>query len=126
MSNYGADMLVENMGFWESHLTWSEEKDCYDSIKVMGPDEYYANINNNYYTNYLLKAIRNMTLAFLEQCRTVYKNAFYKLTKRMMVTEDEIETWGTLVEKINLLEPKDGVLEQFEGYFALEDYIFTK
>lgn len=126
MINYGADMLIENMRFWESYLTWNEEKDCYDSIKVMGPDEYHANINNNYYTNYLFKAIGKMTLDFLEECRTVYKNAFYKITKRLMVTEEEIKTWNRLVEKIKLLEPKDGVLEQFEGYFDLEDYTFTE
>lgn len=126
MINYGADMLVENMRFWESHLTWDEDKGCYNSIKVMGPDEYHANINNNYYTNYLFKAIGKMTLDFLEECRSCYKNAFYKITRRLSVSENEMKTWSRLVEKINLLEAKDGVLEQYEGYFDLEDYTFTR
>ncbi len=124
--NYGADMLVENMRFWESHLIWDEDKGCYNSIKVMGPDEYHANINNNYYTNYLFKAIGKMTLDFLEECRSCYKNAFYKITRRLSVSENEMKTWSRLVEKINLLEAKDGVLEQYEGYFDLEDYTFTR
>lgn len=126
MINYGADMLVENMRFWESYLTWNEQKGCYDSIKVMGPDEYHADINNNYYTNYLFKAIGKMTLGFMEECRSVYKNAFYKIKKRLSVSEREMKTWERLIEKINLPETRDGVLEQYEGYFNLEDYTFTR
>lgn len=126
MINYGAEMLVENMRFWESYLVWNEERERYDSIKVMGPDEYHANIDNNYYTNYLFKAIGKKTMEFLEECRLVYKNAFYKITRRLSVSESEMQAWNRLVEKIYLPEPKDCVLEQYEGYFNLKDYKFTK
>lgn len=126
MINYGADMLIENMRFWQSYLTWNEERQCYDSIKVMGPDEYHANINNNFYTNYLFKVTSRMTLNFLDECRTIYKNAYYKISKRLGVTEDEINHWTDLSEKIRLPRIENGVLEQYEGYFDLEDYTFTK
>ncbi|MFA9462690.1 MAG: glycosyl hydrolase family 65 protein [Velocimicrobium sp.] len=126
MVNYGADMLVENMRFWESYLIWNENDQCYDSIKVMGPDEYHANINNNYYTNYLFKAISKMTLDFIEQCQKVYKNSYYKICKRLAITDSEKKTWKILSEKINLPRIQEGVLEQYEGYFDLEDYTFTK
>lgn len=126
MVNYGADMLVENMRFWDSYLVWNESRGKYDSLKVMGPDEYHANINNNYYTNYLFQAIANMTLNFLEECRLVNKNAFYKITRRLAVSESEMQQWRKLAEDIYLPDPKDGVLEQYEGYFKLKDYTFTK
>jgi kojibiose phosphorylase len=126
MINYGADMLVENMRFWDSYLVWNEKKGKYDSLKVMGPDEYHANINNNYYTNYLFKAIAKMTLSFLEECRSIYKNGFYKITRRLAVSESEILQWRKLAAEIYLPEPKEGVLEQYEDYFNLKDYTFTK
>ena len=126
MIHYGSDILVENMRFWESYLTWNEDKKGYESIKVMGPDEYHAHINNNYYTNYLFKAVGKLTLTFLDQCRSTYKNALYKITRRLSVSEKELTKWTEIVEKIYLPEAKDGVLEQYDGYFGLQDYTFAK
>ncbi|MGD0610330.1 MAG: glycosyl hydrolase family 65 protein [Anaerolineales bacterium] len=126
MVNYGADLVVENMRFWDSFLVWNAEKDRFDAIQVMGPDEYHANINNNYYTNYLLKAIAQKTTAFFNWCGEYNQNAYYKITRRLSVTTAELDQWREISEKICLMEPTDGVLEQFEGYFKLADYTFTK
>jgi kojibiose phosphorylase len=126
MVNYGADLIVENMRFWESFVVWNPAKGAYDANQVMGPDEYHANINNNYYTNYLLKRIAQKTVGFLDWCAANNKNVRYKIAKRRNLTDAEIEKWQEIADKIYLMEPKENVLEQFEGYFQLEDYVFTQ
>jgi kojibiose phosphorylase len=126
MLNYGADLIVENMRFWDSFLVWNEEKKAFDAVQVMGPDEYHANINNNYYTNYLLKVIAQKTVAFFAWCAEHSPNAHYKIAGRLAVTAAEVAMWRAISEKIYLMEPKEGILEQFEGYFNLEDYTFTQ
>jgi kojibiose phosphorylase len=126
MMNYGSEILVENMRFWESYLKWDEKNSAYNSIKVMGPDEYHANINNNYYTNYLFKSVGERTINFIEKCRTTYKNAYYKISKKSSLKESEIDKWKDMTGKIYLPEPRYGVLEQFEGYFDLKDYTVKK
>ncbi len=126
MCNYGADLLLENMRFWESYLVWNPRRNGFDAAPVMGPDEYHSNIRNNYYTNYLFQVIARKTLAFLDDCAEHRKNAHDKITRRLLLSETEVAKWRELAEKIYLMEPQDGVLEQFEGYFKLEDYVFTQ
>ena len=123
MINYGADMLIENMRFWDSFLVWNGGMDRYETRDVMGPDEYHTNTKNNYYTNYLLKQMAKKTVEFMEACRGTYKNAYYKITRRLALGEDEITRWENICEKIYLPQPVNNVLEQFEGFFKLKDYV---
>ena len=123
MTNYGADMMIENMRFFDSFLSYNKELDRYETHNVMGPDEYHANCNNNYYTNYLLKQIAKKTVDFLEECKNTYKNVFYKVSMRLFLNEDELIRWKDIYEKIYLMEPVDNVLEQSEGFFELKDYV---
>ena len=70
MIDYGAEMLIENLRFWASFLKYNKDIDRYETINIMGPDEYHANLNNNYYTNYLLGFIIRQSLAFLNVLRS--------------------------------------------------------
>ena len=88
----------------------------------MGPDEYHANLNNNYYTNYLLGFIIRQTLAFLHILGTKKPAAYRSIIKKLKVTPAELKKISDLNGKIYLPSPKDGVLEQFSGYFQLRDY----
>ena len=122
MIDYGAEMLIGNLRFWASFLKYNEEIGLYETINIMGPDEYHANLDNNYYTNYLLTFVIRESLAFLHVLKRKKKSAYNKITKKLKTSEAEIKRWEKLNGRIYLPEPKDGVLEQFSGYFKLRDY----
>ncbi len=122
MINYGAEMLIENLRFWASFLKYNKGIDRYETINIMGPDEYHANLNNNYYTNYLLGFIIRQSLVFLNVLRSKKPSAYRNITKKLKVAPAELNKWNDLNGKIYLPAPKDGVLEQFSGYFNLRDY----
>ena len=122
MIKYGAEMLIENLRFWASFLKYNKEIDRYETINIMGPDEYHANLNNNYYTNYLLGFIIRQSLAFLNVLRTKKAAAYKNIIKKLKVAPAELTKWNDLNGKIYLPPAKDGVLEQFSGYFNLRDY----
>jgi kojibiose phosphorylase len=122
MIKYGAEMLIENLRFWTSFLKYNSKIGRYETINIMGPDEYHANLNNNYYTNYLLGFIIRQSLAFLNVLRTKRPAVCKNITKKLKVAPAELTKWNDLNGKIYLPAPKDGVLEQFSGYFNLRDY----
>lgn len=57
----GRDIILKTAQFWASRAQWSEPKQAYEILDVIGPDEYKEHVNNNAYTNYM--AHFNMKLA---------------------------------------------------------------
>lgn len=49
------EVVMEAAKFWCSRSTYNREKDHYEILDVIGPDEYKEHVNNNAYTNYLAK-----------------------------------------------------------------------
>ncbi len=122
MLDYGAEILIENCRFWESKLEYNQKLDCYETLDIMGPDEYHAHAHNNYYTNYLLRFCLRETLRFFDGLKKKNPSAFRRLARRLKIRNAEFPRWRERAEKILLLEPKNGVLEQFSGYFRLRDH----
>lgn len=53
MESYGRKMLSSYALFWLSKMQLTDRG--YEILDVIGPDEYTEHVNNNYYTNYLVK-----------------------------------------------------------------------
>ncbi len=95
----GYDVLTECAKFYRSLLLKKCGGDKYEIRDVIGPDEYHERVNNNAYTNAM--------------ARFVFRAAAkYTGSQEYKALADEI-----YMPKIN----NDGVIEQFDGYFDLED-----
>lgn len=116
----GVRTIVECAKFYYSLLLHALTKDFYEIHDVIGPDEYHERINNNGYTNRMAKFT-------LEKAAEVVKKAEEKGTlpaeydARQLIAE-----FTDGAEKLFLPVPaKDAahkdVIEQFDGYFSLED-----
>lgn len=105
---YGIEMIMEAARFWASRVRKKEGR--YVIECVIGPDEFHVGVNNNAYTNFLAKW--NLELAY-----KVWKR--YKVAKEF-VSEEEAKRWKEIASKI-VIPKKNGVMEQFEGYFQLPD-----
>ena len=99
------ETLIECIKFYMSYGKRLEDGKIH-FFDVIGPDEYHERINDNAYTNYSIFNASRETLNLLSN-----GDYFY-------------EELRNFKNDIYLIEPRnDGVIEQFAGYFALEDVL---
>lgn len=118
----GAEILMETARFWMSRCQYVEEKDRYEIHKVTGPDEWHEPVDNNVYTNYLARWNLRYVIGLAEELEKNYSRDYQRISEKIGLTKEEIASWGQVQEKI-YLPKKEGapLLEQFEGYFDLEE-----
>lgn len=104
LSSGGAKVIYECARFYRSLLLKFANKDYYEIHDVIGPDEYHERVNNNAYTN--------------EMARFVLKTAV-KYARYMETDVSEFSHLSQQIRKPNV--NSDGVIEQFDGYFEMED-----
>jgi len=125
--DYGAEIFFETAKFWESRLEYNGHKDRYEINNVIGPDEFHEHVNNNAYTNYLARW--NLQKAY-EISNLLKQKDFIKydtLCNNLGLSEKDFNNWKEISEKIFI--PKfdnTELIEQFEGYFQLKDYVINE
>lgn len=123
----GAEILTETARFWASRCEYIAKKDRYEINQVTGPDEWHEPVNNNLYTNYLAKWNLRYVISLMEILEKEHKEEYHKLIEKTGLTKEEMKEWQMVHEKI-YLPRKEGtdLLEQFEGYFELENVTIEK
>jgi len=116
--DYGLEIMLEAARFWASRAVLNRGKKRYDIKRVIGPDEFHENVNNNAYTNFLAQ----WNLATAAKLCKVFQRAYPARVKALMakinVKASEITRWRQIAAQLFIPRAKDtGVIEQFEGYF---------
>ena len=96
MIDYGFEMLLETARFLIEALDY--KNGVYHLNGVTGPDEYTTVVDDNYYTNQMLKYHFKNTYDFYNE----YKNNLDKVNEKIEVTPEEIEKLLDVSNKINL------------------------
>ena len=125
--DYGAEMLLDMARFWASATTYDPALDRYGIHGVMGPDEYHdrypdadrPGLSNNAYTNVMAVWVLRRARAVLDLLPDAVG---HRLRDRLGLTEAEIAGWETISRRMRLVFHADGILSQFEGYEALEEF----
>ena len=117
MFRYGLEIMLDTSRFWSSRLEYNEEKDLYEINNVMGPDEYSEHVNNNAFTNYMVKWQLEKTLKFsrwiLENEEEVWSGVIAKLNYSM----NELDDWKEKAGKIFIpIDEDTGFIHQYEGF----------
>jgi beta-phosphoglucomutase family hydrolase len=126
MMKYGAEMLFEICRFWESKCDYDNEKKGYHISKVMGPDEFHeklpgekeGGLTDNAYTNIMVSWMMSKTNEFYELLAEAEKE---KLKNKYKISNEELERWKDISEHLLIRVNKDGIIEQFRGYFDLKE-----
>ncbi len=121
MEKCGLRIIIETARYWASRVEYDELRDAYVIRRVMGPDEYHAHVDNSFYTNVM--AGHNLRLAVRYYQLALNKPKWHAILAKLGVTEDEVEMWGMIADKIYIPRVDEGVYEEFEGYSKLEDYV---
>lgn len=121
--DYGAEIIFEVARFLYSHSYYKMDKDRFEFIRLLGPDEYHENIDNNAYTNYLSKRVLEIAIKIYYKMNRETKENLEKIMDKIALKEKEIIDWEKMKEKLYLPEinNKTELIEQFDGYFDHED-----
>jgi len=120
--DYGSEILFEVARFLHSRVHYNQYKDQYEIIRLLGPDEYHENVDNNAFTNYQTRYALKKALYFYYKMENEYPEKLKNLKEKIDLQESEVTAWQEIAEKIYLPEPDENLLiEQFDGYFDLED-----
>jgi trehalose/maltose hydrolase-like predicted phosphorylase/hydroxymethylpyrimidine pyrophosphatase-like HAD family hydrolase len=116
----GLEIMIETARFWASKVTL--ERDLYHILKVVGPDEYHHDVDDNTYTNWMVRLNLKHAYDFCNEVRESDKKVWNELVARIALKGDELKHWNDIVRRIYLPEPnQNGVIEQFRGFFDLKE-----
>lgn len=114
-------MVIECARMYRSLLIRYADKPYYEIHDVVGPDEYHERVNNNTYTNRMAAYVFESTLMLLDIFTERYPDSVSKIDETYDL-EQTIAMLSDSAENIFIREPDEkGIIEQFDGYNALED-----
>ena len=115
----GARVILECARFCLSRATARLDREDIGYDDVIGPDEYHERVSNSVFTNRMIRHCMESAL-LLEQIFADRREWFEGLLREMDYGQD----WRLLQDacaKIRRPRVRDSVIEQFDGYFDLED-----
>ena len=117
----GAEILLETARFWASAA--SLEPDGQFHIRgVIGPDEYHEHIDDSAYTNIMARWTLERASDVIRILKERWPERWQELSERLTIGHVELVHWRDVAERLAVhRDPSGKLLEQFEGYFGLED-----
>jgi alpha,alpha-trehalase len=130
MNECGAEMFLEIARFWASIATYSNQRQRYEIRGVMGPDEFHTaypdvppeeegGIDNNAYTNVMASYVLRRALDVLDLLPPQLREM---LREKIGFTDEEVMSWDEISRGLYVPFHDDGIITQFEGYAALEEF----
>lgn len=125
VNKYGAEMFFEICRFWASAAKLDPQSRRWSIDRVMGPDEFHekypgaeeGGLRDNAYTNIMaswaLQQAPRITEAMDDESRR-------EVFKKIGLSEEEMAKWSEIARGLKLRIDRDGVIEQFDGFFGLK------
>jgi kojibiose phosphorylase len=125
MVDFGAEILFETSRFWISRLEPRSDGDL-GLTTVVGPDEFHEHVDNNAYTNYLVRWHLQQAVRIYTDLMATHPAELAALSQRIELAPAEVREWQEAADRVHLPPTTDaGVIEQFDGYFELTDLPVT-
>lgn len=115
----GLNMIYECVRFFYTYSSFRTYKNRYEFLDVVGPDEYHERVDNNAFTNIMIKHAADILILALEKMKALYPENYSEFIK-----EKELNWVFDFSQKLYVPQPdKNGIIEQFDGYFKMEDTV---
>ena len=122
----GAEILFETSRFWADRVDWTESGTC-SLRRVMGPDEFHSHVDDNAFTNYLVRWHLETAADVHDELRTENPDVAAALDAALGLTDAEVDRWRAVAAAIALPPQRpDRLIEQFAGYFDRLDVPVTE
>jgi nigerose phosphorylase len=118
----GAEALLECARFYVSYGVYKTDRKRFEILDVTGPDEYHERVGNDAFTNAMARHTLDIALQAVAILGEKHPNSTTELLNRLDISE-ELETIRTMRDQLYIPRPNPQtlVIEQFDGYFRLED-----
>ena len=115
----GAEVILQCARFYLSRASAHLDRETADFADVIGPDEYHERVTNNAFTNrmagYCVESALQLEEIFAD------RREWFDGLLRSLDYADDLPRLRDLLGRIRAPRTRDGVIEQFDGYFELED-----
>ncbi len=118
----GAEVILECARFYYSYAYYKKGKNRYEILDVIGPDEYHERVNNNAYTNMIVKMTFEIAGEVASYLANGHSSEFSGLVNRLHIAE-ELPLFANAAKQLYVPapDPESKLIEQFDGYFDLKD-----
>lgn len=124
--DHGAEILFETSRYWVDRLDYEGVSDRYSLKAVMGPDEFHIHVDDNAFTNALVRYNLEQAVEVYEMLAVEYPAELAELSAALGLGAAEVDQWRERATRIvDLVDPGTGLIEQFRGYFGMEDVPIT-
>jgi trehalose/maltose hydrolase-like predicted phosphorylase len=116
----GAEILLDTARFWASRAV--AEADGRRHIRrVIGPDEYHEDVDDNAFTNVMARWNIARGLDALDVLRSRWPDRGSALREKLALSDDELADWRDAIARIVTgFDATTGLYEQFAGFHGLE------
>ncbi|WP_246858715.1 glycoside hydrolase family 65 protein [Citricoccus sp. SGAir0253] len=127
LADHGAELIIEVARFFSALAQYDPAEDRFDITGVMGPDEYHdgypdapgQGLRNNAYTNVLTawvlaRALDTVQLLAGHDCDPLWR--------QLDLDRAELTRWDHQSRRLRVPFHADGIISQFEGYEALQEF----
>lgn len=126
MLHRGAEVVLDSAAFWASRAEWDEARQQFGFSNVIGPDEYHEHVKHNAFTNYAARWHLRFALQLWNWLATHHPQEAERLAQQLDIDGASRERWRRIAESMFLsLDASTRLIEQFEGYFQLENLDMT-
>ncbi len=124
MLEYGLELYLDICKFWISKTKLDDGR--YHIDKVMGPDEFHeqlpgsdvGGVTDNAYTNIMVSWMLSRINDYME---ALGEQAVLDVLKKIDISKEQLDHWLKVRKLLALNIDKDGIVEQFSGYFTLKE-----
>jgi beta-phosphoglucomutase family hydrolase len=126
MDRYGAELFLDICRFWVSKAEEDPATGRFHISKVMGPDEFHEKLPGAKEGGLTDKAYTNLMVSWmLEKAGNIMDDISEsekgRILKKISVSGKDLERWKQIRDNLVLNLNEEGVIEQFSGYFQLEE-----
>ncbi|MEH2412524.1 beta-phosphoglucomutase [Nostoc sp.] len=122
MQKRGAEVILDAAIFWGSRVEFNPQRQKYEIRGVIGADEYHEFVHNNAFTNRMAQWHLEKAIAVYDWLVDNFPEQASELEEKLKLTPEERSHWQDIIAKILFLyDPSTELIEQFEGFFQLED-----
>jgi kojibiose phosphorylase len=120
---HGAEIAFEVARFLRSFVRYNDWRDVYHCIRLLGPDEWHENVDDNAFTNYQVRAALDFAIETWDTMQRDHSDRLRDLAISIGLRAEEVEAWRRVRDRLLLPQPDPStlVIEQFDGFFDLED-----
>ena len=115
----GLNLMYECIWFYYTYSSFRAYKNRYELLDVVGPDEYHERVDNNAFTNIMVKHAVDIFVNAIRKVEKLYPESYAEFSN-----SKDLSWAKDFSDKLYVPQPNEqGIIEQFDGYFKMEDVV---